>query len=531
MVAATTVLAFVACGERVLATESMRGPSPTRYQDTLAVHTLLGPPEIGLLACTCIVTLCVLGQNGIGNPHGRCGTPATGWPRRRHYLLLALFFSGIAVYGSLVPFRCTPLGFGEAVQRFKGILSGPISPGSRGNFVANVLLFVPIGYCLLAALTLDRRGWVLTVLCAMLVSLLCAALSLAVEFGQLWLPTRVTSSSDIVAQIIGATAGMVLWVMVGPAVTDWVRSFTFSARPKDQIDWLLRAYLIGLLIYCVMPLDLITRPAELIHKYREGKIVLMPFAAARLDFATLYGLIRDALVFIPVGMLAATWQISPPRNVRPLPASVLLGGLVVAAVETAQLLVYSRVTATGDLLAGTLGVGVGAVMMRLWRGEQGACPSPPRGKGARRAWLWLGLAVVYALLLAAIFCAPLKPVDDLDQIKARYHGFLGVPFGSFYTSSELELISDVLKKGLLFAPLGAMLTLAVASLPVPRPIRCILICIGLLAAAAWATSIEMAQVFLPPHVPSSGDVILCAVGAAVGMFLTLRIAAARRRSD
>jgi VanZ family protein len=35
-------------------------------------------------------------------------------------------------------------------------------------------------------------------------------------------------------------------------------------------------------------------------------------------------------------------------------------------------------------------------------------------------------------------------------------------------------------------------------------------------------------VFLPPHVPSSTDVILCTVGAAIGMFVTLRIVDARR---
>jgi len=446
----------------------------------------------------------------------------TAWPRRRHYLLLALCFSGIAVYGSLLPFHFAPLGFGEAVRQLREILSGAVGRISRSDCAVNVLLFVPIGYCLLAVLTIDRRKRAFTMLCLPLAALTCAALSVGVEFGQLWLPDRVPSLSDIVAQIIGAAVGMGLWLTAGQNIADWVRSYTVHARPKGQVDWLLEAYLIGLLIYSVMPLDLITRPGELVHKYRAGRIVLTPFANAGWEFTTFYGLLRDVAVFVPVGMFAATWMTPPERPVRRMGMSVLLGALIALTIETAQLFVYSGFTTTGDLICGTIGACLGAWTMRLWRGGSRACRSaPPLSKAARRTWLWLGLAAVYAVFLAAVFCAPFETIDDLQRIRARYHGFLRFPFAAFSHATKLELVSDVLEKLLFFAPLGGLLTLAVARLPVPRPIRRILLCIALLAASGAATAIEIAQVFLPPHVPSSTDVVLCTVGAAIGMLVTL----------
>jgi VanZ family protein len=76
----------------------------------------------------------------------------------------------------------------------------------------------------------------------------------------------------------------------------------------------------------------------------------------------------------------------------------------------------------------------------------------------------------------------------------------------------------------LSAPLGALLALAVVALPVPAAIRRILLAGFLLVVVGIGASIEMAQVFLPPHVPDISDVILYTAGAAIGMLIALRMA-------
>jgi glycopeptide antibiotics resistance protein len=249
--------------------------------------------------------------------------------------------------------------------------------------------------------------------------------------------------------------------------------------------------------------------------------VLVPFANAGWEFATFYGLLRDVALFVPVGMLAATWKTPPDRPVRRMGMSTLLGALVVLAIEISQLLVYKGVTATDHLICGTLGVCLGAWIVRRWHGGSQPCSSaPPLKSAARWAWLWLGLAAVYAVSLAVVYCAPFEVIDDLPRIRQRYHDFLRPPFAGYYRATQLQLASDFLKV-LLFAPLGGLLALAVARLRVPRPIRRILLGIVLLAAAGVAGSIEMAQVFLPPHVPSGTHVVLGSVGAAIGMLAAL----------
>jgi len=453
----------------------------------------------------------------------------SGWPLRRHYLLVALFITVVAVYGSLVPLRYRALGFHEAIERFKEIPYLSLGVGSRADWVANILLFIPISYCWLAVLMVDRRLAGLSALAVPLVVLLSAVLSMALEFTQLWFPPRTVSQNDVIAEIIGAAIGAVVWLVIGQTITDWLRCYTIEQRPKRQIDWLLEAYLIGLLLYSVLPLDLTISPAELVHKYRAGKICLIPFSDIGRDFVTLYGLFRDVAVFIPVGMLAATWLTAAERPVRPMPTSVLLGGLVVLGIELVQLLVYSRFTSTGDLITGTFGVWVGAWVMRRWRVREGEHqPQFASARSVKRAWFWLGLAGVYSLFLIVVFCAPFESIDDPQQIRARFDGFLCVPFASLYRGTEFNAISEILKKGLFYGPLGAFFALAVVPLAVPRPIRRILLAGLLMVAAGIATSIEMAQVFLPPHVPDVTDVILCTAGAAVAMFVTARIVDRRR---
>ena len=118
---------------------------------------------------------------------------------------------------------------------------------------------------------------------------------------------------------------------------------------------------------------------------------------------------------------------------------------------------------------------------------------------------------------------PFELTEDLQQIKARYEGFFSIPFAGLSRGSHLDAVLDSLKKVLLFAPLGALLALAVAPLSVPRPIRRVLLAVLLVAVTGIGASIEMAQLFLLPHVPSVSDVILYAAGAAIGMLLASRM--------
>lgn len=434
----------------------------------------------------------------------------------------------LAAYGSLVPLQFTPLSFSAALERFAEIPMPGLEVQSRTDWATNVLLFVPIGFFAVGALCVDRRRR-LAVLATVPVAACCAALSATIEFAQLWFPPRTASLNDIVAETIGGLVGCVLWVLVGQTLTDWLRTYTRGASPKRQVDWLLQAYLLGFIIYSVLPLDLTVSVADLYRKFKGGKLVALPFSYGYGSaFAWISQLAKDVVVFVPIGAWAATAFVGRGRQLRSLGQSVLIGVLIVAAIELAQLLVYSRFTDTTDIIMGTAGVAVGAALMRRLRGATGELPAtepaPEPAVAADLAWLrWLGIAALYAALVTAGYWFPFDFSADKEVIKQRLAGFFGVPFAAMYSGSVFEAVSNLLQKTLVFAPLGALVTVAAWRMPVPQSVRRIFLGGLLLVCFGVAFGIELGQVPSPRHTPDFTDVILCTAGALVGTLVTARL--------
>src|SRR5258708_23835528 len=79
-------------------------------------------------------------------------------PGRQTYSAIALIYGLFVIYGSLVPFEFQRLPLGQAFESFSTIFVLPLRVDSRMDVVTNILLFIPLAYCLLAALSTDRRG-------------------------------------------------------------------------------------------------------------------------------------------------------------------------------------------------------------------------------------------------------------------------------------------------------------------------------------------------------------------------------------
>jgi len=456
--------------------------------------------------------------------------PPSRWPDRRSYLLLAVFFTAVAVYGSLVPLRFRPLALHEAVEQFRSMPFRAPGATTRADWAANVLLFIPFGYLWLGAWLLDSRRTTHALLAVPAVVLSASGLSATLEFIQLWLPDRSVSQNDVVAETIGALVGVSLWCASGQAITDWLRLHTGSRRTRNRIDWLLEAYVVGLVVWSAWPLDLTISVTDLAQKYRDGLISLVPFSGIAAGPAMLFTIGRDVAVFVPVGMLAATWLTPRQRPVRSMGTSVLLGAVVVLAIEAVRLLVVPRFTSIDHVILGTLGVGIGGWAMHRWRGGRPQPKAPATAGPLRPTWVWLGLAAGYTLLLLAVSCAPWEPIADPQQLKVRYHGFWQMPVARLRDVTEFETLWVLVATMLAWMPLGGMLALVVAHHRLPAAVRRTLLALLLLAAAGMATAIEMLQVFLPARVPDVTDVILSTVGAAIGMVAAGRFVRARDKS-
>ena len=126
------------------------------------------------------------------------------------WLLIAVI--ALIAYGSLYPFNLKPDTLGRTVLDALSELSW--ARAGRGDRIANVLLYLPLGFCLFLWLSsLLRRSLAIIVTVA-----LGSVLSLAVEVGQVYISSRVPSLTDLtlnaLGTLIGATAGT-LWDKMG----------------------------------------------------------------------------------------------------------------------------------------------------------------------------------------------------------------------------------------------------------------------------------------------------------------------------
>jgi VanZ family protein len=126
------------------------------------------------------------------------------------WLLLAVV--ALIAYGSLYPFNLKPeaihSGVLEAVRELSWARAG------RSDRIANVLLYIPLGFCLM--LWLSRR---VRRAAAVIISVAAGSLlSLAIEVAQVYISSRVPSLMDLtlnaLGTLVGATAG-VAWDRIG----------------------------------------------------------------------------------------------------------------------------------------------------------------------------------------------------------------------------------------------------------------------------------------------------------------------------
>jgi len=432
--------------------------------------------------------------------------------RRPVLLGLALLFAAFAAYGSLVPLELRGIPISEAVEVFLSTPLVPIGQASRTDFVTNFLLFVPIGFFLLGALAPRKKG--LATLAALPVIVVSIAISVATEFGQVFVVGRTPSWNDVVAQSLGACAGAAFWLVAGDRLVGWFEPVLHSARPTDRVFRVLAAYTVLWLLMGVVPFDYTLRPQEIAEKFRAGRIVLQPFGPR----TSLADVLSTLLMVIPVGvfcaMAASRFRFEATRLVA------LVGGLLaVLAVESVQLLAVSRTADATDVLVAAIGIGIGVQL----GSRPGGAPEP----GEFRLWplaaliLWLGVVL-------ARHWAPFDFVADGRFVRGRLPMLFQVPFSSYYWGHPLNAFSEVVTKVLLAVPVGALLQLIwMPRSPRGRALQ--LLAIGLLSAAIFVT-VEAGQLMLRTRIPDQTDVYIGVGGALLGVALIRLVSRAHEGS-
>jgi glycopeptide antibiotics resistance protein len=449
-----------------------------------------------------------------------------GWGSRRGYGAAAAAVALFVIYGSLVPLAFRPIPFRQALQQFSGALAGPLFIDSRTDFVTNILLTIPLGYLTLAALMTDRTGHARRYAAALLTLSCCFALSLVAEFAQVFSQGRIDSLSDVVAQGAGAVVGVALWLFIGGHATRWVRDSLDEREPTAIIQRILLVYCVLFAISQLLPLDLTINVGQLARKYRHGLILIRPFARTYPSIVEMWwAYFGNMALNIPIGA-AAVLLWTRERSRRPPLSASAIGVAAAAMVVFAQVLVYSRPVDATDVITGAIGVMLGVGAATTFTRRQ-PVTSAPRPLMWRARFAKLGVAA-WIVALASYHWNPFDFTAAPDRVALGMHQLLSIPFSSYYVGSQLHAVNEMLRKGLLAVPLGALLRLSwsqeSSSLTTSQ--------VKFYAAMAFGfcvlTAIEVGQVFLPTRTPDMTDALIGEIGVVAALWLTDRLTALRR---
>lgn len=388
------------------------------------------------------------------------GQTTDAMPHSDRLRRIARWLSGgvvaLILYGCLFPFELRSDTGSSGYETFARLRF--LRP-SRGDLVANLLLFLPLGLCLVLALpgSLRRSSRV------MLSALAGTLLSLGIELAQVFYETRVSSLTDVVLNAIGSFAG----ALAGIIYLELGKSFSVPGMRHGRPEPVPLAILLLWITYRLAPFV----PTIDWQKYKDA---LKPvFSSPSLSLLEVMRYLAGWLVVSQA--LRRLW-----RTQYALPALLLLAAVVVCG----RVVVVSKVLVLSELIALVLVPPAFALLNR--------------SNNERRKALAVAL-----LFLTVIVIEGLKPFELLDTAQS----FSWVPFQSSLSDS-LELNYMVFFEKC-FLYLGLVWLLVSAGLSVGKA--------SLLEAMVLAL-IEVTQIWLPGRSAEITDPLLAlAAGVMVAV--------------
>lgn len=430
--------------------------------------------------------------------------PGDAFLPRRQFGWLTLGVVAFTVYGSFVPFKLRAHPTEHPLASFRWAVEQRSNVQSRSDFLANFALGVPLGFCALAWRLLDRNPSRLAVAgTAAAVWPFCVALAVGVEFGQLYFEGRTTSGSDILAQSAGSAAGMLAFVLAGPAAIGRVRRHFDRDQYRTPAVALLTGYVALLALNQLLPLDLTASPAEWYRKFRDGRVTLVPFS----DFAPrgqpawrkVQAWLEVAALYLPVGLLLG---VARPR--MPVARVLALGLLLAGGLEAGQILVATRSPSATDVALGAAAVLLGALLARNM--------GTGRGLDVEAALI---LAQAWLLWLAVAAWLPFEFDGRIGGDRLRTLTWL--PFETALEKNYLSGLEEIITKTLVFLPFGVV---TAAYGPPGAKGR---VAAGVALAAGVGLLLEAGQLYLPDRVAAPMDVLYAAAGGCLGAAATRKL--------
>ncbi len=423
---------------------------------------------------------------------------------RGRWGLVFLVYLLFVVYGSLVPLEWRHLSFADALTRFSNIGFLELGIVSRADWVANIVLYVPLAFLACVwILGLRARGLVPYV-GAVLILLGCILVAVAVEFAQIFFAPRTVSLNDLLAESIGSLLGVLLWVFGRWRV--FALGLAFAQGGRQSIMAAVVVFTTAYLLLALFPYDFVVSAKEL---------------GDRLQANSGHWLVRDCGQWLRCGVLsvAETLMIAPlallltllhPR-LRLLSLFAIGVGLGVV-IESLQLLLFSGSSQGLSVLLRGIGMVLGSLLARLLMERVSIRAMADLLRRATPVLVW-----PYLLLAAALSGWLTGPWLEPGRALARLPDLGWVPFYYHYWTTEPVAMASLLSQLALYMPVGLAFWANAASFAGRR-------------ASSWAPAaaavlvallMESGKLFAVGSRPDPTNVIIAPAGAMLAYWAAI----------
>lgn len=407
------------------------------------------------------------------------------------------------VYGSLMPFEPRNLSLTDAISGFQQIRFLDLGIVSRADWIANILLYIPLAFlgCTWAAGL--RALSAVRLLAVLLVTVVCLALAVSIEFTQQFFAPRTVSINDLIAETTGTGLGVLLWVFGRDRVTGLWRAFQQGGRQSMLAA--IVSYTFLYLVLSLFPYDFVISVGEFKGKLASGNLGWLIAGQCTSPLRCIAVQFAEVVAIAPLGFLLAL--VSPTLSFRRLFVAGLLLGLVL---EIVQLPLASGVSQGLSLLLRGTGLVVGAGLAR-------AVQRLGVDRIAQLTWkLSLFLALPYLLAVAALNGWFASGWLSLGEGLTRLGEINLLPFYYHYFTTETMAVASLLAQIAMYMPVG----LAVWAMYARRPYRGRGMYVSAsLIVVSIAFSVELGKSMVPTAHPDFTNLLIAASGAVMTCWL------------
>jgi len=361
------------------------------------------------------------------------------------FLYFSFAYALFIIYGSLVPLDYRDIPFEDALLSFQQIRYLDLGAASRADWIANILLYIPLTFSLTAAFSNKAKPFALTLFISTLILAFSISLAVTIEFYQQFFPPRTVSQNDLIAETLGSITGLALWLGYGKHLIKLYQHILQGG--KDALLASAILYILAYLTLSFFPYDFVTSFQELQNKLANGNDVFFISDSCGAFIQCSSKLTTEILLALPLGIFLSVLLRWHPRRI----AAVVIVGLIIGIIiESIQLFLISGIAQGISILTRIIGMWLGAKIYTYT-----SLLKKPLAFQVPDLRKYLLIATVpYFLLLAKLSGWTLAAQGVSTNISEKFNKLNWLPFYYHYYSTEAVALTSLLSVFAMYLPVG-----------------------------------------------------------------------------